>query len=77
MKVQITKVLEAEVPEDGGKWALICEHWNEDYSDWTSEGIIQDTSKKRLGEWRTAKWEDGLTQWCCTCQEAHWQGAPR
>jgi len=40
MKVQITKVVAAEFPEEGGKWALICEHWSDEYNEWLSEGII-------------------------------------
>jgi len=53
----------ADCPEDGGKWALYCEHY-----DATGEligcGIVQDTNKKRLAPWRKE-----TSMWCCYCQE--------
>lgn len=50
----------ADVPEDGGKWALFCVH--ED-----GVGVVQDTNKRRLSGWLRHSEE-----WCPFCQE----GAP-
>ena len=68
---RIIGVVEADCPEDGGKWALICEHWNNEYNEWWSEGIIQDNNKRNLATWIHAKRGAGYTTWCCTCQDAH------
>lgn len=57
----------ADCPEDGGKWALFCDHFEN--GEWTNGGLIQDTNKRRLAEWRSAKFSDGLTIWCPACQE--------
>jgi hypothetical protein len=55
-------VVLADCPEDGGKWAIYCEHFAEGEIVGTS--VVQDTNKQRLGEWQ--KHSD---QWCCYCQE--------
>lgn len=53
----------AECPEDGGRWAIYCEH-----TDSTGEvvecAILQDTNKARLRSWK--KW---TSDWCAACQE--------
>jgi len=69
-EVRIVGVVEAEFPEDGGKWMLLCEHLKD--GEWENAGIIQDTNKRRLAGWKSAKWDDGLTEWCPECQEIHW-----
>lgn len=67
--VKVSQVLEADVPEDGGKWMLLCEH---EVNGITSiGGVLQDSNKRRLAAWRTSRWADGLTTWCPTCQELH------
>ena len=53
----------ADVPQDGGKWALYCEHLN-DAGEVIGVGLLQDTNKRRLSEWRTHSRE-----WCPYCQE--------
>jgi hypothetical protein len=53
----------ADVPQDGGKWALYCEHLN-DAGEVVGVGLLQDTNKRRLSEWRTHSRE-----WCPYCQE--------
>jgi len=53
----------AECPGDGGKWALYCEH-TDSTGDLIGVGLIQDTNKRRLSEWR--KHSD---EWCPYCQE--------
>jgi hypothetical protein len=57
-----TGVVEADVPADGGKWAIYCEHFNADGVIGTS--VLQDTNKRRL-----AAWKNHSDQWCCYCQE--------
>jgi hypothetical protein len=66
---RIVGVVEADCPEDGGKWALICEHFEN--GEWLSEGIIQDTNKRRLAEHASEKRGAGYTDWCPSCQDAH------
>ncbi len=70
-KVRITDVVIADCPNDGGKWAIICEHYDDASGEWLGAGIIQDTNKARLGEWRKAVRGAGYTEWCPECQEAH------
>jgi hypothetical protein len=55
-------VVLADSPEDGGKWAIYCEHIVDGEIIGTS--VVQDTNKRRLAEWQ--KHSD---QWCCYCQE--------
>ena len=50
----------ADCPEDGGKWALHCEHLVD--GEWVSMSIIQDTNKRRLAEWKRSN-----AEWCCEC----------
>ena len=66
-KTKIIGPVEADCPGDGGRWAMICEHFENE--EWTSQGIIQDTNKRRLaGHW-DEKRGAGYTDWCCTCQD--------
>ena len=65
---QVTLEL-AGCPEDGGKWALMCEHLVE--GEWVNAGIIQDTNKRNLATWVHAKRGAGYTDWCPECQEAN------
>lgn len=69
---RVSEVMLADVPEDGGKWMIMCEH------DCDGEvivgGVLQDTNKRRLSEWRTSVWADGRTTWCPMCQDAHEYG---
>ena len=61
-----TKVVgpfEAECPEDGGKWAIYCEHYAQD-GELTYSSILQDTNKTRLRSWKKHPGD-----WCGLCQE--------
>lgn len=53
---QVTLEL-ATCPEDGGKWALYCEHEN-------GVGILQDTNRKRISAWGSHS-----VDWCPLCQD--------
>lgn len=53
----------ADAPDDGGRWALYCEHID-DTGEVIGVGLLQDTNKRRLSEWRTHSRE-----WCPYCQE--------
>ena len=53
---QVTLEL-AGCPEDGGKWALMCEHDN-------GVGILQDTNCKRISAWGSHS-----VDWCPLCQD--------
>lgn len=53
----------AEVPTDGGKWALVCEHLSPE-GDIVGVGLLQDTNKQRLTQWRNHS-----DEWCPYCQE--------
>jgi hypothetical protein len=66
-QIRISKVEEAECPEDGGRWAIHCEHLVD--GEWLSFAVLQDTNKRRLSEWRSSKFSDGLTTWCDECQQ--------
>jgi hypothetical protein len=67
-KTQIVGVVEADQPCDGGKWALLCEHFEN--GEWVNGGIIQDTNKQRLATWIHApKRGAGYTTWCDACVE--------
>jgi hypothetical protein len=46
----------ADVPEDGGKWALYCQHDQ-------GVGILQDTNRNRLSAWGSDS-----SAWCPFCQ---------
>jgi hypothetical protein len=54
---RIIGVVEADCPEDGGKWALYCEHEN-------GVGILQDTNRKRISAWGSHS-----VDWCPICQD--------
>jgi hypothetical protein len=66
---RIVGVVEADQPVDGGKWALMCEHFVD--GEWINGGIIQDTNKRRLAQWTHEKRGAGYTTWCDACVEAH------
>jgi hypothetical protein len=68
-RTRIIGVVEAEVPSDGGKWALYCEHLEN--GEWLNGGIIQDTNKARLAGWIHVKRGNGFTEWCDACIVAH------
>lgn len=68
-KTRIVGVVESDVPTDGGKWALICEHYAD--GEWLGCGVVQDTNKRRLADWIGAKREGGFTEWCPECQLEH------
>jgi hypothetical protein len=57
-----SKVTTADCPEDGGKWALYCEHFVDGEIVGTS--VLQDTNRRRL-----AVWHNDSAAWCCFCQE--------
>lgn len=65
---RIVGPIEAEVPSDGGRWALLCEHYED--GEWLNAAIIQDSNKRRLAGWKNAKRGAGYTDWCGCCQEA-------
>ena len=69
--LMITDVVPAENPDDGGKWAILCQHLNQISGEWFNGGIVQDTNKKRLAEWRKAVIGAGYCVWCPACQSAH------
>ena len=62
IRTEVVGVVEADCPEDGGKWALYCTHYTSDGHQATS--VLQDTNKRRLAEWKKHP-----TEWCCYCQE--------
>lgn len=66
---RIVGVVEADCPEDGGKWALMCEHLVD--GEWSNAGIIQGTNKRDLATWVHSKRGHGYTDWCPECQEAN------
>lgn len=70
-KTQIIGVVEADCPDDGGKWALYCEHFVD--GEWVNGGLIQDSNKQRLASWVTAKRGAGYTEWCDECVENHYK----
>jgi hypothetical protein len=58
-----SKVTHADCPEDGGKWAIYCEHFD-NTGEIIGTGLVQDTNKRRL-----ATWQKHSIDWCCYCQE--------
>lgn len=56
-----TPVELADCPDDGGKWAIYCEHDN-------GTSILQDTNRRRLNGWRTE-----TIVWCEYCQDDNGQ----
>lgn len=57
-------------PEDGGKWAIYCEHFDA-AGEVIGTGVLQDTNKSRLAQWRKAS-----IDWCCYCQNVRDYGTP-
>lgn len=55
----IEMLLEGAEVQDGGKWALLCEHGDD-----VGTGIVQDTNRRRL--W---SWAGHSVDWCCHCQQ--------
>lgn len=68
---RVSGVTLAEVPSDGGKWVIYCDHFDVETGEWYNAGLIQDTNKNRLAEWISVKRGAGFTEWCPECQEAH------
>jgi hypothetical protein len=68
---RVSDVQIAEVPSDGGKWVIYCDHFNPQTGEWYNAGIIQDSNKRRLAAWVRVKRGAGFTDWCPECQEAH------
>lgn len=58
----VSGVVLADCPEDGGKWAIYCEH-RAGNGEVVGVGILQDTNKQRLSAWT----RDTLA-WCPCCQ---------
>ena len=72
-KTRIIGVVESECPDDGGKWAIYCEHFID--GEWISAGVIQDSNKQRLaGHIYEQKRGEGYTDWCDACQYYHAEG---
>jgi hypothetical protein len=67
--VRVVGPVLADAPDDGGKWALYCEHY--DGGEWLNGGLIQDTNRRRLAAWRTATRGMNYTEWCPECQVRH------
>jgi hypothetical protein len=59
----VSPVVPADCPEDGGKWAIYCEHVDAD-GEIIGTGVVQDSNKRRLAPWR-----NHTLDWCCYCQE--------
>lgn len=62
MSSNVSQVELAETPEDGGKWAIYCEHTNA-AGEISYTAILQDSNKKRLAQWRNYS-----TEWCAGCR---------
>ena len=62
--VRVVGPVLADVPSDGGKWALYCEHLTG--GEWLVGGLIQDANRRRLAGWRTST-DGGRTTWCPEC----------
>lgn len=58
----ISKVELADCPEDGGKWAIYCEHINHN-GEIVYTAILQDTNKAMLNKFRKDS-----TEWCEFCR---------
>jgi hypothetical protein len=70
---RVSGVQFADVPEDGGKWVIFCDHFDAETNEWYNAGLIQDNNKQRLARWIPVKRGAGFTEWCPECQEAHEQ----
>ena len=70
-KIRISEVMLAEVPSDGGKWAIYCDHFDTASGEWLNAALLQDTNKKYLGIARKAVRGAGYCDWCAECQDAH------
>lgn len=53
----------ADVPEDGGKWAIYHEHYDHN-GEIIYTAICQDSNKRRLAAWKQIP-----VDWCDLCQE--------
>ena len=63
MNTHITSTVQlADCPDDGGKWAIYCEHFTD--GEIVATSVVQDTNKSRL-----AQWAKHSTEWCCYCQQ--------
>lgn len=58
-------------PSDGGKWALYCEHLEND--EWLNGGLIQDDNRRRLASHCKETRDYNYTEWCPLCQDQHAQ----
>jgi len=57
----VSKVQLADCSDDGGKWAIYCEHTDAN-GEPTFCGVLQDTNKQRLATWRNVS-----NEWCDMC----------
>ncbi len=57
----VTPVVKADSPQDGGKWAIYCEHMNANGEIFYT-AVLQDTNKSRLAQWRNHS-----SEWCYEC----------
>jgi len=68
---RVSDVEVAEVPSDGGKWVIYCDHFDSQKREWYNAGMIQDSNKRRLAGWIRVKRGEGFTTWCDECIMAH------
>lgn len=68
---RVSNVQLAAFPNDGGKWVIYCDHFDAQKREWYNAALIQDSNKKRLASWISAKRGAGFTSWCEECQVAH------
>jgi len=68
---RVSDVEVAEVPSDGGKWVIYCDHFDAEKREWYNAGMIQDSNKRRLAAWIRVKRGAGFTTWCEECIMAH------
>jgi hypothetical protein len=61
--VTLVMVAGSEI-EDGGKWALYCDHADDSVFGLGCTGVLQDTNRRRL--WQFARHSN---EWCPYCQE--------
>jgi|LakMenE18May11ns_1017448.scaffolds.fasta_scaffold9328418_2 hypothetical protein len=69
--IRISEVMLAEVPSDGGKWVLYCDHFDTASGEWLNAGLIQDNNKRILAPHRKDVRGAGYCDWCEECQNAH------
>ena len=68
---RVSDVEVAEIPSDGGKWVIYCDHFDAEKREWYNAGMIQDSNKRRLAGWIRVKRGAGFTTWCEECIIAH------